>query len=64
MKFHEGDKVVVVKPTEGLPAFVVSGQVYTIFNIIQVGEMYALQLRELRGEWSSTRFEKYETKRV
>lgn len=30
MNFQVGDKVVVVKPTKGLPAFTVSGKIYTI----------------------------------
>lgn len=60
MSFKHGDKVVVTNPTEGLPAFKVSGKIYTVEA--DVDGMTRTQ--ELYMTWASTRFEKYETKGV
>lgn len=57
MKFEAEDKVVVVKPTKGLPAFKVSGKIYTI--AIVEGDL--LRLKEITNYWPVDRFEKFET---
>jgi hypothetical protein len=55
-----GDSVVVVRPTKGLPAFKVSGKIYTV-DIVE-GDL--LRLKEITNYWEANRFEQYKTKRV
>jgi hypothetical protein len=65
MNFKAGDKVVVVRPTEGLPIFKVSGTIYTVTNVQDFKSGYQmLALEGMKGVFEGIRFDKYETKAV
>ena len=64
MSFQVGDRVVVVNPTRGLPAFSVSGKIYTVVIVEKDPSGDNLRLHEITNYWAASRFNKFETKRL